>query len=456
MKSPPKNEPERGLKSRHVQLIAIGGTIGTGLFLGSGQTIQLAGPSIILGYLLVGIACFLLMRALGELLLSNLGYRSFVDFVSEYLGDRVGFVIGWTYWICWITIAMAELTAVGIYFRFWFPSLPQWVPGLVFLVILLLLNLTTVGAFGEVEFWFALIKVLAIIVLIIVGAWLVIINFKTPFGHAGFSNLTQYGGFFPKGGSGFLLSLQMTVFSFIGIEMVGMTAAETQDPENVIPKAVNNIPLRIIIFYVGAMIAIMVIYPWTAVNADQSPFVMVFKAIGIPAAAGIVNFVVITAAASACNSSLFITGRMLASLTKDARHPATRKLSLLSKHHVPGNAIGFSSIVIAITIGLNYFIPDYVFTLVSSVATTCFLLIWASVVLTHLKYRKTESGRKSTFKMPGAPVTDYLILVLLAVVTIVLCFRWDTGIALLLSLAWFIVMYIVSTRIYTRHKVELK
>ncbi len=198
MKSPPENEPARGLKSRHVQLIAIGGTIGTGLFLGSGQTIQLAGPSIILGYLLVGIACFLLMRALGELLLSNLGYRSFVDFVSEYLGDRVGFVIGWTYWICWITIAMAELTAVGIYFRFWFPSLPQWVPGLFFLVILLLLNLTTVGAFGEVEFWFALIKVLAIIVLIVVGAWLVVINFKTPFGHAGFSNLTQYGAFSRK------------------------------------------------------------------------------------------------------------------------------------------------------------------------------------------------------------------------------------------------------------------
>lgn len=159
--------PARNLKNRHVQLIAIGGTIGTGLFLGSGKSIQQAGPSILLAYLGVGVACFLLMRALGELLLSNTNQRSFVDFVTEYLGERVGFVVGWTYWICWITIAMAEITAIGIYFRFWFPAVPQWLPGLVVLAVLLCINLITVGAFGEVEFWFALIKIVAILGLII-------------------------------------------------------------------------------------------------------------------------------------------------------------------------------------------------------------------------------------------------------------------------------------------------
>jgi len=437
-------ELARNLKNRHVQLIAIGGTIGTGLFLGSGKSIQQAGPAILIGYLIVGAACFLLMRALGELLLSDTNSRSFVDFVTRYLGERLGFVVGWTYWICWITIAMAEITAIGIYIRFWFPGIPQWLPGLVVLGILLALNLITVGAFGEVEFWFALIKIVAIIGLIIAGIVMLITRFKTPVGHASLQNLVAFGGFFPKGISGFLLSLQMVVFSFIGIEMVGMTAAETRDPEKVLPKAINDIPLRIILFYVGALFIIMAIYPWQDVLPNQSPFVMVFKNVGIGAAADIINFVVITAAASACNSSIFTTGRMLSSLTKDAKHPLTMRLNKLSKHQVPGNALNFSALVITFAVVLNFLIPSMVFTLVSSVATTCFLFIWASIILTHLKFRRSAAAENSQFRAPWFPIADYAVLALLAIVAVIQCFELETAIALGLSLVWLIGLYLVK------------
>lgn len=437
-------ELARNLKNRHVQLIAIGGTIGTGLFLGSGQSIRLAGPSIILAYILTGMVCFLLMRALGELLLSNLGYHSFVEAVREYLGDTAGFITGWTYWICWVTIAMAEMTAIGIYVQLWLPGVPQWVPGLVFLIILLGVNLITVGAFGEVEFWFSLIKIVAIIGLIVAGIVMIIVSYKTPSGHVTVANLVTHGGFFPTGMKGFLLSFQMVIFSFVGIEMVGMTAAETQDPKTVLPKAINDIPIRIIIFYVGALFIIMCIYPWNQLQASQSPFVMVFKDIGITAAASVINFVVITAAASACNSSLYTTGRMLAELTASSKNPKVRRISKLSKHHVPANALYVSCVIIAISVALNYLIPSQVFTLVSTVATTCFIFIWGIIILTHLKFKKTEKGKKSEFKTPFAPVSDYFILVFLAAVAVILCFKHETLVALILSVVWFCVLYFVK------------
>lgn len=200
MQAKPQQELSRSLKGRHVQLIAIGGTIGTGLFLGAGQSIHVAGPSILLAYLIAGLVCFLMMRAMGELLMSDLSQHSFVDFIKRYLGKRAGFVVGWTYWICWLAIAMAEVTAIGLYIRFWFPTLPQWLPGLVALVILLLMNLISVGVFGETEFWFALIKVGAIIGLIIIGCWMIAVHYPTASGHAAVSNLVNYGGFFfPRG-----------------------------------------------------------------------------------------------------------------------------------------------------------------------------------------------------------------------------------------------------------------
>ncbi|MDS0525844.1 amino acid permease [Clostridium sp. SHJSY1] len=440
----------RGLKNRHVQLLAIGGAIGTGLFLGSGRSIHLAGPSILFAYMITGIICFFVMRALGELLLSNLNYHSFVDFVYDYLGERAAFITGWTYWFCWISLAMADVTAAGLYIQYWFPSIAQWVPSLLVLVILLIMNLTAVKLFGEMEFWFALIKVVAILALIIIGTFMIIKGFSTDAGVSTFANLWNHGGWFPNGASGFILSFQMVVFAFTGIELVGLTAGETENPEYVIPKAINNIPIRIIIFYVGALIVIMSIYPWNSINPEKSPFVQVFAAVGIAAAASIVNFVVLTSAASACNSGIFSTSRMVYSLAKENNAPKSMKK--LTSNQVPSNATIFSAMVILISVILNYIMPEGVFVLITSISTFCFIFIWAIIVVCHVKYRKTkpELAAKSKFKMPLYPIINYIILAFFAFVIVTLALNNETRVALFVTPVWFIILAAIYKIIKSR------
>ncbi|CAM2901999.1 amino acid permease [Paenibacillus taichungensis] len=433
----------RGLKNRHVQLMAIGGAIGTGLFLGAGKTIQLTGPSILLAYIITGIVLFLIMRALGELLLSNLQYHSFVDFVRDYLGNMAAFITGWTYWFCWISIAMADITAVGLYTQFWFPQVPQWMPGFIALIVLLIMNLATVKLFGEMEFWFALIKVLAILALIVVGLYMIFKGFTTDQGPASFTNLWSHGGWFPNGMHGFIISFQMVVFAFVGMELVGLTAGETENPEKVIPRAINQIPIRVLLFYVGALLIIMSIYPWNAIVPSESPFVQVFAVVGIAAAAGIVNFVVLTSAASACNSAIFSTSRMVFSMAKDRNAPTS--FARLNNRKVPSNALFFSTIVILIAIVLNYVMPEGVFTLITSVSTVCFIFVWGIMVICHLRYRRTrpELASRSRFRLPLYPFSNYLILTFLVFVLVILALAEDTRVALFVTPVWFLLMAVI-------------
>ena len=436
-----QQELKRGLKNRHVQLLAIGGAIGTGLFLGSGRSISLAGPSILLTYLITGIICFFMMRALGELLLSNLDHHSFIDFVEEYLGDRAAFITGWTYWFCWLSLAMADLTAVGLYMQYWIPWMPQWIPALIVLGILLVMNLTAVKHFGEMEFWFALIKVIAIVSLIIIGLIMILTGFTTNAGAAAFENLWNYGGWFPNGTMGFILSFQMVVFAFTGIELVGLTAGETENPKKVIPMAINNIPLRIILFYIGSLAIIMSIYPWIAVDPNSSPFVAVFNAVGILAAASIVNFVVLTSAASATNSGIFSTSRMIYALSKRGHAPS--RMKRLTNHAVPYQATLFSAAALLFTVVLNYVMPESVFIMITSISTFCFIYIWAIIVVCHLKYRKQhpELAKQSTFTMPLYPFMNYLILAFFLFILVVLALQSDTRIALMFTPFWFILLW---------------
>ena len=444
-----QQELQRGLKNRHVQLISIGGAIGTGLFLGAGKTIQLAGPSILLAYLITGCVCFFIMRALGELLLSNTNNHSFLDFVAEYLGKKVAFVTGWTYWFCWVAIAMADLTAIGMYVRYWVPGVPQWLPELIALILLLGLNMVAVSLFGELEFWFALIKVVSIIAFIIVGIYMILTHYKTSAGPASITNLWSHGGFFPTGTKGFILSFQMVTFAFTVIELVGLVAGETKNPEKVLPEAINNIPIRIILFYLGSLFVIMSIYPWNSLDANNSPFVEVFSEIGITVAASLINLVVLSAAASACNSAIYSTGRMLRSLSQEGSAP--KKFRQLTSHRVPGNALVFSTIVIFISVILNYVMPSEVFTLVSSIATTCFLFIWGILVYTHLKYRKSMLGKKEhTFKMPFYPYSNFLVFAYMIFICLVLFLGKDTRIALLLTPVWFIGLLIIYRMKYEK------
>ena len=435
-------ELKRDLKNRHVQLIAIGGTIGTGLFLGSGKAIALAGPSIILAYLIVGIALFFVMRALGELLLSNAGYKSFTDFATEYIGPWAGYVTGWTYWFCWIMTAMADVIAVGIYTQYWF-DIPQWVPSLICVVILLVLNLLTVKLFGELEFWFALIKIVTIVVMIVIGLYMIITGVQTDAGTASVSNLWAHGGFFPNGMEGFLLAFQMVVFAFVGVELIGVTAAETADPKKNIPSAINKIPARILLFYVGALFVILAINPWNTMNANSSPFVQVFTLAGIPIAAGIINFVVLSSAASAGNSGMFSTSRMLYNL--GSKKLASAKFAKLNHRSVPKNALVVSTIVVSIGALLSKFMPDDAFSLVTTISAICFIWVWSIILISHIIYKKKKRAlhERSTFKAPFTPFVNYAVLAFFAFLLGVMLYAEATRTALLLTPVWFIILIVL-------------
>ncbi|MBS0383254.1 MAG: D-serine/D-alanine/glycine transporter [Proteobacteria bacterium] len=434
---------KRNLSNRHLQLIAIGGAIGTGLFLGSGKTISLAGPSILLVYLIIGVMLFFVMRAMGELLLSNLEYKSFIDFSTDLLGPWAGFFCGWTYWFCWIVTGMAEVIAIAAYAQFWFPHLPAWIPALLCVLLLLTLNLLTVKLFGEMEFWFALIKIVAIVALIVAGFALVAWGFQSPDGHrAALSNLWNDGGFFPHGMLGFFAGFQIAVFAFVGIELVGTAAAETADPMRNLPKAVNSIPIRIIIFYVLALAAIMVVTPWRMVVPSESPFVALFVLAGVPAAASLINFVVLTSAASSANSGLFSTSRMLYGLAHESHAPAT--FGRLSRAAVPSLALLFSCLCLLLGVALVKLIPNLVtaFTLITTVSAVLFMFVWSLILVSYMVYRRRrpQLHAQSTYKMPGGSVMCWVCLAFFVFVLVLLSLEPDTLKALIATPVWFVIL----------------
>src|SRR5699024_331138 len=402
------------------------------LFLGSGSAIHSAGSSIILSYLIVGIITFFMMRALGELILADPDSHSFLESIKKYLGKRAEFVAGWMYWACWLSLAMADLTATGIYLRYWFPWLPQWVGPLVIVILLMLINMVNVGLFGELESWFSMIKVMAIVVLIITGAVMLLLHTHVKGGYVSLTNLVNHGGFFPSGIWCFLLSFQMVVFAFVGVEIVGQTASETANPQKDIPKAINTLPVRIGLFYVGSMLAIMSVYPWNHITTTSSPFVQVFTGIGVTAAAWILNFVVLTAAMSATNSAIFSTSRSLYSLARNGHAP--KRLGELTKKAIPMNALMTSSLILFVVVALNYLMPAEIFSVVSTVSTICFVIVWIMIMAAHIVYRKQNKQNLGSFKMPGYPVTSWLTLAFYIGILILLFFIKSTQLALIISI----------------------
>jgi AAT family amino acid transporter len=428
----------RGLKDRHVQMIAIGGTIGVGLFLGSATAIQKAGPGLVVSYTIGGLVMFFIMRALGELLLYRPVSGSFATYADEFVGPWAGFMTGWSYWFMWVAIGMAEITAVGVYVHYWLPGIPQWVPALITLGLLYSANLITVKLFGEIEFWFALIKVVTIVAMI--GGGLTIILFK--FGDLGktasFSNLWTQGGFFPFGALGVLLPLQMVMFAYEGLELIGVSAGETENPEKVLPHAINSVVYRMLVLYIGALLIIMSLVAWNQLTSDTSPFVLVFEKIGIPAGAGIINFVVITAAASSCNSGIFSTGRMLYSLARVGQAP--RAFSKVSSRKVPAAGVTASAMMMLIGVALNYIVPERVFVYVTSISLVGSLWTWALIVIAHLGYRKavaTGEIRRVAYRMPGSPYTNWFVVAFLVLVAILLSLDEGTRVALYVAPVWF-------------------
>ncbi|WP_277963645.1 D-serine/D-alanine/glycine transporter [Pseudomonas sp. RIT-To-2] len=434
---------KRNLSNRHIQLIALGGAIGTGLFMGSGKSISLAGPSIIFVYMIIGFMLFFVMRAMGELLLSNLQYKSFIDFATDYLGPWAGFFTGWTYWFCWIVTGIADVIAVSSYAHFWFPDLPQWAPALACVGLLLSLNLITVKLFGEVEFWFAMIKLVAIALLVATGVYLVGTAAPSPDGHVpSLANLWNDGGLFPHGWMGFFAGFQISIFAFVGLELVGTTAAETKDPRHTLPRAINSIPVRIILFYVLALVTIMAVTPWREVVADKSPFVELFLLAGFPAAAACLNFVVLTSAASSANSGIFSTSRMLFGLALEGDAP--RSFKRLSKRSVPSNGLLFSCLCLLFGVVVIYLVPNLMeaFTLVTTLSALLFMFVWSIILLSYLAYRRQRPAlhAASEYRMPGGRAMCWVVLGFFVVILGLLTLKDDTRQALCAAPVWFVLL----------------
>ncbi len=434
----------RSLSNRHIQLLAIGGAIGTGLFMGSGKTISVAGPSVIFVYMIIGFMLFFVMRAMGQLLLSNLNYKSFSDFAGDLLGPWAGFFTGWTYWFCWVVTGVADVIAIAGYANELWPGIQLWIPGLATIIILLLLNLPTVKAFGETEFWFALIKIVAIVALIVVGLVMIFTGFQSNAGTASFTNLWSHGGFFPKEFMGFVAGFQIAVFAFVGIELVGTAAAETKDPRRNLPKAINAIPIRVLLFYVGALIVLMAVTPWTEYVAGESPFIAMFALAGLGIAATVVNLVVLTSAMSSANSGIYSTSRMVFGLAQDGDAP--RLFGRLSKRQVPQNALFLSCILLLSGVVLLYAGEDIgtAFDMVTTVSAVCFMFVWTIFMISYVVYRRTrpEKAAASTFRMPGGVFMVYVVLAFFVFILWALTTQPDTLTALLVTPIWFALLVV--------------
>ena len=443
-----ENGMVRGLQNRHVQLIAIAGTIGTGLFLGAGRSLSLTGPSIILVYMLTGAFMYLMMRAIGEMLYMDPDQHTFINFITKYIGKGWGYFSGWSYWVSLVFLGMAEITAVSNYVQLWFPNWPAWQIQIIFLALLSCVNLIAVKVFGEVEFWFGMIKIVTILALIATGIFMVTTNFETPAGHASLTNITSGFQMFPNGWVKFVMAFQMVFFAYQAIEFVGITTSETANPRKVLPKAIKEIPIRIVIFYVGALLAIMAIFPWQQLPVNKSPFVTVFQMVGIKWAAGLINFVVLTAAASSLNSTLYSTGRHLYQIAKETPNSKVMnrlKLNSLSRMGIPSRAIIFSAIVVAVSAFINVLpgVSD-AFALITASSSGVYIAIYILTMLAHLKYRKSKEFMPDGFVMPAYKVLNPLTIVFFLFVFVCLFLQESTYIGAIGATIWIILFGIYS------------
>lgn len=443
-------ELKRGLKNRHIQLIALGGAIGTGLFLGSAGVMKSAGPSMILGYAICGFIAFMIMRQLGEMIVEEPVAGSFSHFAHTYWGGFAGFLSGWNCWVLYILVGMSELSAVGKYVHYWWPEIPTWVTAAAFFVLINAINLMNVKFFGEAEFWFAIIKVVAIVSMIGLGAYLLTSGSGGP--DATIANLWSHGGFFPNGVSGLVMALAFIMFSFGGLEMLGFTAAEADKPKTVIPKAINQVIWRILIFYVGALVVLLSLTPWDNLVASidasggsygSSPFVQVFSLLGSDVAAHLLNFVVLTAALSVYNSGTYCNARMLLGMAEQGDAPAS--LAKVDKRGVPVRSILVSTAVTFVAVLLNYLMPQNALELLMSLVVATLVINWAMISYSHLKFRQhlDRTGQKPLFKALWYPYGNYIVLAFVVLILGIMLMIPGIQVSVYVMPVWLFGMFVV-------------
>lgn len=437
----------RGLKSRHIQLIALGGAIGTGLFLGVAESVRIAGPSVVLGYAIAGLVAFLIMRQLSEMMVDEPVAGSFGHFADKYCGRFAGFVSGWNYWVLYVLVSMAELSAVGVYVQYWFPDVPTWVSALGCFLIANGISMINVRAFGESEFWFSVVKVAAVVAMIVYGIFLLASGGAGP--QATVANLWQHGGFFAHGISGLVMSMAIIMFSFGGLEVIGITAAEADDPARSIPRATNQALWRILVFYVGALAVLLSLYPWNQIVPGASPFVLIFKALDAGIVAHVLNLVVLTAALSVYNSCVYSNSRMLYGLAVQGHAP--RALLKVTERGVPLASLGVSAIATVLCVGVNYALPGKAVGVLMGLAVAGMLINWAMISWSHLRFRaaKRAAGEATAFPSPWYPLTNWLCLAYLAGIVAVMYLTPDLRMSVWMIPAWLVALwvgYVVAER----------
>ncbi|UCZ82080.1 amino acid permease [Pseudomonas sp. L5B5] len=442
----------RGLTARHIRFMALGSAIGTGLFYGSASAIQMAGPAVLLAYLIGGAAVFMVMRALGEMAVHNPVSGSFGHYASQYLGPLPGFILGWTYAFEMLIVCLADVTAFGIYMGFWFPEVERWIWVLSIVMFIGGLNLCNVKVFGEMEFWLSLLKVGAIVAMILGGLGIMLFGIESAGQeHAtGFSNLWVNGGFMPNGIGGVIASFAVVMFAFGGIEIIGVTAGEAQDPKRVIPRAINAVPVRILLFYVLTLLVLMAIFPWPQIGTQGSPFVQIFDSLGISSAATLLNIVVISAAVSAINSDIFGAGRMMYGLAQQGQAP--KGFAQISRHGVPWMTVVVMAVTLLIGVVLNYLIPENIFLLIASLATFATVWVWLMILLTHVAMRRSmtaEQVAQLQFKVPFWPWAPAAAIAFMLFIFGVLGYFPKTQGALLVGVVW-IVLLVVAYKLWVK------
>lgn len=423
------------LKNRHIQMIALGGVIGTGLFFGAAKSIQSTGPSIILSYILGGLVIYIIMRALGEMTVHHPSSGSFSDYANRYINSYAGFIAGWTAWFEYTVVCMVELTAVTFFLDYWIPGLPHWLVCLGLLLIFTMVQLISVRLFGEFEFWFAGIKIAAIILMLFFSAYLVTFN---PHIHAGtITSLHSYASldvFFASGTKGFLFSLAIVIFSFGGTEFVSIAAGEAENPRKSIPQAISGVILRIILFYILTIFAIICLYPFNKLNANVSPFVDVFKEIGINQAANVMNAVAITAALSAFNSCMYAASRILFSLSEQGSAP--KRLAKLNKINIPSRALLFTSFCILISVIVNYAFPEKAIMYLLTIATCAILTCWFLILLTQVYFRKKVALEKISYRLILYPFSNIFAMCFLIMVMFIMLWMDDMRASVIVTPIW--------------------
>ncbi|WP_435282658.1 amino acid permease [Streptomyces koelreuteriae] len=406
----------KDLKPRHVNMIAIGGAIGTGLFLGAGGRLHNAGPALAIAYLVCGVFAFFVVKALGELVLYRPSSGSFVSYAREFLGEKGAYVAGWMYFLNWSTTGIADITAIALYTHYWslFTDIPQWVLALIALAVVLAVNLISVKIFGEMEFWFSIIKVATLVGFMFIGIFLLATQHKVGGQTPGMSVITENGGVFPNGLMPVVLVMQGVIFAYAALELVGVAAGETAEPEKVVPRAVNSIMWRVGLFYVGSVVLLALLLPGSAYSGDQSPFVTVLSKIGVPAAGDVMNLVVLTAAMSSLNSGLYSTGRILRSMAMAGSAP--KFTARMNRSQVPYGGILLTCAVCVLGVGLNYLVPAQAFEIVLNVASLGIISTWVIIMVCHLVFvRRAKAGLldRPTFRLPGSPFTEITTIVFL-------------------------------------------